>query len=50
MRKQAIAWANVAPVLCRQVAWLVNELKSFSVDNMGPLLLTWFNFNPRMDK
>ena len=31
----AITWANVDPNLCC---------------HMGPLLLTWFNFNPSMDK
>ena len=31
------------------VFW-VNYVNIVSADGMGPLLLTWFNFNPSMDK
>ena len=26
------------------------KANSMAVDDLGPLLLTWFNFNPGMDK
>ena len=44
-------WARVSEILPYEDKMLVDPtISAMAADDLGPLLLTWFNFNLSMDK
>ena len=47
---------NISPYFCRNICcimmikFLTKVIQAIEVVHLWPLLLTWFNFNPSMDK
>ena len=44
-----VIWATVVPQLALEISFML-PLISLEEEGLGPLLLTWFNFNPSMDR